>query len=289
MGSLQHGGQMATLNHIVLVPKIPRLQPVSVSGHTRQLPKLPSLPKLRTIGVVCALRGEKVENGKRGQKSSKKGDEEGKVVDDPKLRAQLKLKIASLECNARKAKDGRLRGHTLGVDLGDARTGLSVSLGGFAPRPLTVVRQRGDKLLESLLQAALQEKADEFVVGLPKSFDGKDSEQANKSRSFAGRLSYLAAQRGWRVYLQDEYGTSQDALDYMIGIGSNRRSRKERLDAYAAMALLCNYFESGGSRAQIVVPKPLNLQQLLCQGPSTPLHLSLDDDDEDEFGNFGDD
>lgn len=278
---------MATLSHVVLIPGIPRLQLGSVSGRAHQRTKL----QVRTIGVVCALRGEKIEVGKRGQKSPnpKKGYEEGnaeKVVEDPKLRLELKVKIDALECNARKARGG-LRGHTLGVDLGDAKTGLSVSLGGYAPRPLTVVRQRGDKLLETILQVALREKVDEFVVGLPKAWDGKDTEQANKCRSFAGRLSYLAARRGWRVYLQDEYGTSEDALDYMIDIGSNRRSRKEQLDAYAAMALLCNYFESGGSRAQIVVPKPLDLQQLICQGPSTPLLPSLDD--EDEFGDFDDD
>lgn len=264
---------MATSNHAVFIPsKIPRLQLGSAPARRNQT------LRLRT---VFAARAQKIE-----VKGDKEGAEE-KVVEDPKLRLELKVKIAALECNALKAK-GKLRGHTIGVDLGDVKTGLSVSLGGYAPRPLTVVRQRGDKLLETILQVAVQEKADEFVVGLPKAWDGKDTEQANKCRSFAGRLSYLAARRGWRVYLQDEYGTSQDALGYMIDIGSNRRSRKEQLDAYAAMALLCSYFESGGSRAQIVVPKPLDLQQLLCQGPSTPLLPKLDDDD-DDFGDFDDD
>lgn len=129
---------MATLSHVVLIPGIPRLQLGSVSGRAHQRTKL----QVRTIGVVCALRGEKIEVGKRGQKSPnpKKGYEEGnaeKVVEDPKLRLELKVKIDALECNARKARGG-LRGHTLGVDLGDAKTGLSVSLGGYAPRPLTV-------------------------------------------------------------------------------------------------------------------------------------------------------
>jgi hypothetical protein len=51
-------------------------------------------------------------------------------------------------------------------------------------------------------------------------------------------------------------------------------------------ALLCNYFDSSGSRAKIVVPKPLDLQQLLCQGPAMPLLSRLEDDD--EFGDFDD-
>jgi len=41
----------------------------------------------------------------------------------------------------------------------------------------------------------VKQKADEFVVGLPKYWDGKDSEQAHKVRSFAGRLANLAALR----------------------------------------------------------------------------------------------
>jgi hypothetical protein len=73
---------------------------------------------------------------------AEKGDAEVKVPDDPKLRLELKVKIGALECNAQKAKGGegvgRLRGHTIGVDFGDAKTGLSVSRGGYAPRPLTV-------------------------------------------------------------------------------------------------------------------------------------------------------
>lgn len=117
---------MATLNHVVLIPKISRLQ-------------LGRVQKLQ-VRTVCALRGERIEVR---QKIPKKRDEEGdaeRVVEDPKLRLELKVKIAGLECNAQKAKGGQgsLRGHTVGVDLGDAKTGVSVSLGGYAPRPLTV-------------------------------------------------------------------------------------------------------------------------------------------------------
>lgn len=132
---------MATLNHVALFPEISRLQLNFVSGRAHQRTKL----QLRTIGVVCVGRSERIELGRRGEKTRKEGDEEGnaeKVAEDPKLRLELKVKIAALECNAQKAKGGpgigRLRGHTLGVDLGDAKTGLSVSLGGYAPRPLTV-------------------------------------------------------------------------------------------------------------------------------------------------------
>lgn len=112
---------MATLTHTLLIPKIPRLQLVSIP------------PRNRTLHVRAQKRIEVT------QKVNKRGEEgeEISVVEDPKLRLELKVKIAALECNAHKAK-GKLRGHTIGVDLGDVKTGLSVSLGGYAPRPLTV-------------------------------------------------------------------------------------------------------------------------------------------------------
>ena len=132
------GGQLAVLNQVALVPKVSTLQLGFVPGRVQQRAKL----LLRAIGGVCAQRGAKVEVGKRGEPRPEKGDAEVKVPDDPKLRLELKVKIDAIECNARKAKGGegvgRLRGHTIGVDFGDAKTGLSVSRGGYAPRPLTV-------------------------------------------------------------------------------------------------------------------------------------------------------
>ncbi|GJM91423.1 hypothetical protein PR202_ga07789 [Eleusine coracana subsp. coracana] len=58
------------------------------------------------------------------------------------------------------------------------------------------------------------------------SADGSETPQSNKVRSVVGRLAVRAAERcvelnsagrrGLRVYLQDEYGTSIDALELMI-------------------------------------------------------------------------
>ncbi|GMY23255.1 putative pre-16s rrna nuclease [Fagus crenata] len=90
-------------------------------------------------------------------------------------------------------------GFSLGVDLGMSRTSLALSKG-FSIRPLTEV--------------------DEFIIGLPKSSDGKETPQSNKIHSFAGRFA------GWRVYLQDEHGTTTEATDRMICILAGHRSTK---------------------------------------------------------------
>ncbi|XP_020585206.1 uncharacterized protein LOC110027912 isoform X2 [Phalaenopsis equestris] len=166
-------------------------------------------------------------------------------------------------------------GFSLGVDLGSSHTGLALGKG-FFPRPLTVLDLRGKKLEMRLLKIAEMEEADEFIIGLPKSHDGKETPQSNKVRSIAGRIAVQAAERGWRVYLQDEYGTTLDALDYMIERFNaqlsfksfvkrrlKRSARQERIDAYSALMLLERYFSTSGTEAELVLPKQLHLQEKL--------------------------
>ncbi|CAJ2655532.1 unnamed protein product [Trifolium pratense] len=124
-------------------------------------------------------------------------------------------------------------GFSLGIDLGMARTGLALSKG-FSVRPLTVLELRGQKLELRIMNIAEQEEADEFIIGLPKSSDGKETTQSKIIRSIAGRLAVRAAERGWRVYLQDEYGTTTTAMDRMIDMGLSKSARQNKLDAYAA-------------------------------------------------------
>jgi len=69
--------------------------------------------------------------------------------------------------------------------------------------------------------------------------------------------------RGLRVYLQDEHGTSIDALDYMISRGVKKSARDVKSDAYAAVMLLKRYFTSSGQGAMIVLPRQPELQEKL--------------------------
>ncbi|KAK4592959.1 hypothetical protein RGQ29_017194 [Quercus rubra] len=175
---------------------------------------------------------------------------------------------AQLPPNAlRRKRDPNWRGgFSLGVDLGMSRTGLALSKG-FSIRPLTVLELRGQKLELQLLQIAQQEEADEFIIGLPKSSDGKETPQSNKVRSVAGRFAARAADRGWRVYLQDEHGTTTEATDRMICMGLSRSTRQSKIDAYAAMMVLERYFSLAGQETELVLPKNLDLQEKLKTGP----------------------
>ncbi|KAH1073432.1 hypothetical protein J1N35_025760 [Gossypium stocksii] len=163
-------------------------------------------------------------------------------------------------------------GFSLGVDLGSSRTGLALSKG-FSVRPLTVLNLRGQKLELQLLDMAEREEVDEFIIGIPKSWDGKETPQSNKVRSIAGRLAVRAAERGWRVYLQDEHGTSSEAAYRMINLGLNKSARQKTSDAYAAVILLERYFAMSGEDIEIVLPKQINLQEKLRKG--TPLDINF--------------
>ncbi|XP_009611429.1 uncharacterized protein [Nicotiana tomentosiformis] len=127
------------------------------------------------------------------------------------------LSVEEIPPNAiRRKRDSTWRGgFSLGVDLGLARTGLAISKG-FNFRPLTVLELRGQKLELRILDIALKQEVDEFIIGLPLSSDGRETPQSNKVRSVAGRLAVRAAERGWRVYLQEEYGTTIEAMSYMV-------------------------------------------------------------------------
>ncbi|XP_050282201.1 uncharacterized protein LOC126723029 isoform X3 [Quercus robur] len=155
------------------------------------------------------------------------------------------ISLQQLPPNAlRRKRDPNWRGgFSLGVDLGMSRTGLALSKG-FSIRPLTVLELRGQKLELQLLQIAQQEEADEFIIGLPKSSDGKETPQSNKVRSVAGRFAARAAERGL-----------------------SRSTRQSKTDAYAAMMVLERYFSLAGQETELVLPKNLDLQERLKTGP----------------------
>ncbi|KAI4356729.1 hypothetical protein L6164_000724 [Bauhinia variegata] len=177
----------------------------------------------------------------------------------------------------RRKRDPQWRGgFSLGLDLGLARTGVALSKG-FSVRPLTVLELRGQKLELQLLDIAEQEEADEFIIGLPKSSDGKETTQSNKVRSVAGRLAARAAERGWRVYLQDEHGTTTEAIDRMVNMDLSKSSRQRNLDAYAAVMVLERYFSMLGQGTELVLPKNLDLQEKLKRGPPRDIDFFSDE------------
>ncbi|KAM3357497.1 hypothetical protein BC332_03148 [Capsicum chinense] len=197
-----------------------------------------------------------------------------------KIEAIRAVSVEEIPPNAvRRKRDSRWRGgFSLGVDLGLARTGLALSKG-YNFRPFTVLELRGQKLELRIIDIALKQEVDEFIIGLPLSSDGKETPQSNKVRSVAGRLAVRAAERGWRVYLQEEYGTTIEAMSDMVDRGLGKSAREGKQDAYAAAKVLERYFLESGQRIELVLPKQLELQEKLKMGCSKDSDYCSDESD----------
>jgi len=151
----------------------------------------------------------------------------------------------------------RVKMRSLGLDVGDKRTGVAISdPQGILASPLTVLASKDeDAVIDEVIKLVEQYEAGRIVVGLPYSLDGTLSWQASKVTAFADKLS----QRGLNVQLWDER-LSTVAADRLMkeaaGKGGKLRSRakrktrnhnsstKDTVDAMAAAFILQGFLDS---------------------------------------------
>ena len=115
----------------------------------------------------------------------------------------------------------------MSVDLGKARTGIAIcDKTEFLASPYTVVFEKSPaKLLEKVVQAAIDTKAERIVVGLPKNMDGSEGESARNARAFAQNL---AEQTGVETVMQDERGTTVTAHNFLNATNTRGKKKKKR-------------------------------------------------------------
>ena len=111
----------------------------------------------------------------------------------------------------------------LGVDYGTRRAGIAVSVGGASPRPVAVVPATPPgELIDAVVRAAVRERADVIVVGLPKPPRDFEAERAEARR----RELYSAL-----VDVGDLANECFDASDVAESLGADEMKR--RLGAYS--------------------------------------------------------
>lgn len=125
----------------------------------------------------------------------------------------------------------------LGVDYGTVRVGVAVAVDGQAPERVAAL-PNDPKLIANIAGAAQTYGADTVVVGLPRNLDGDDTPQTALTREFAKRLE---AETGLRVVLQDEAGSSQEALERLRYRKVPTGQVQRLLDAEAAVIILEDY------------------------------------------------
>ena len=157
----------------------------------------------------------------------------------------------------------------LGIDYGLSKTGLAISSGGFAPRPLESLLCKGKsrvELIREIVDVAERERADVYVVGYPRQTreelelleekirEVTESNAQNKENKkvpirmhrvceqFAEALAQVSttAERKIPVEMYDESFTSDEAMSMKRG---SLASDDPKLDSIAAALLLERYFE----------------------------------------------
>lgn len=130
----------------------------------------------------------------------------------------------------------------LGIDYGDARTGLSVSdaSGFLAGSPSVIHEWNYDKLLDKLTAFIAENKIDEIVLGWPKNMDGTAGERAHKCEVLAETLK---ERTGLNVTLWDERRTTVAAHDILHQTGKKAKKHRQTVDAVAASLILQGYLD----------------------------------------------
>lgn len=131
----------------------------------------------------------------------------------------------------------------LGVDYGDARTGLAVSdPSGFLAGPVCVIHETDEaKILEKTAAQARALGVQCVVVGLPRNMNGTFGPRAEKAQAFADALGQAL---GVPVELFDERRTTITAASYMNETGTRGKKRKAVIDAAAATIILQDYLDA---------------------------------------------
>ena len=130
----------------------------------------------------------------------------------------------------------------MGIDYGDARTGVAISdlLCSIVGSTAVVPSRNTDKAIADIVKLAKENNVCEIVVGLPKNMDGSEGERANKTRSFA---KVLAKVSNLEVVLVDERLTSVQAEEIMDEMKVKKSKRKEIIDTISAQIILQSYLD----------------------------------------------
>ncbi len=133
----------------------------------------------------------------------------------------------------------------MGVDYGDARTGVAISdllcsIVGSA----TVIHSRNtEKTLAQIKELVQKHDVGEIAVGLPKNMNGTEGPRAELCRAFAERLEELT---GIKVVLWDERRTTVEAHNILSDHNYHGKKRKDTVDAVAASLILEGYLAFRG-------------------------------------------
>ena len=128
----------------------------------------------------------------------------------------------------------------MGIDYGDARTGVAISdlMCTIVGSTAVVPSRNTEKAIADIVKLAKANNVGEIVVGLPKNMDGSEGPRAELCREFANKLGEAT---GLPVAMWDERRTTVEAHNILSQHNYHGKKRKNTVDAVAASLILEGY------------------------------------------------
>ena len=128
----------------------------------------------------------------------------------------------------------------MGIDYGDARTGVAISdlMCTIVGSTAVVPSRNTEKAIADIVKLAKDNNVGEIVVGLPKNMDGSEGPRAELCREFAAKLGEAT---GLPIAMWDERRTTVEAHNILSAHNYHGKKRKETVDAVAASLILEGY------------------------------------------------
>ena len=133
----------------------------------------------------------------------------------------------------------------MGIDYGDARTGIAISdlLCSIVGSTTVIHSRNNDKTMAQIKDLVVSNDVGELVLGLPKNMDGTEGARAELCKEFASRLE---EETGLPVILWDERRTTVEAHNILSNHNYHGKKRKNTVDAVAASLILEGYLAFRG-------------------------------------------
>lgn len=133
----------------------------------------------------------------------------------------------------------------MGIDYGDARTGVAISdlLCSIVGSTYVIPSRNTEKAIADIVRLIQENGVGELVVGLPKNMNGTEGPRAELCREFAAKLEQAT---GLNVVLWDERRTTVEAHNILSMHNYHGQKRKNTVDAVAASLILEGYLQFRG-------------------------------------------
>ena len=128
----------------------------------------------------------------------------------------------------------------MGVDYGDARTGIAISdlMCSIVGSTCVIPSRNEEKAIADIVKLCRENMVGKIVVGLPKNMDGTEGIRAELCRAFAEKLREAT---GLEVVMWDERRTTVEAHNILSQHNYHGKKRKNTVDAVAASLILEGY------------------------------------------------